>query len=67
MGPMHCDAPNHDAEYERNTELGRRADVAGDVLLDTPPSTWGDLIGLASIVAHEAGHDLDALGERRDQ
>ena len=25
----------------------------------------GDLIGLASIVAHEAGHDLDALGERR--
>jgi hypothetical protein len=23
------------------------------------------MIGLASIVAHEAGHDLDALGARR--
>ena len=28
--------------------------------------TLGDLIGLASIVAHEAGHDLDALGARTD-
>ena len=61
---MTFDAPNHDATYEHNTDLGRQADVAGDVLLDTPPSTWGDMIGLASIVAHEAGHDLDALGER---
>ena len=45
--------------------LADQADVAGDVVLDTPPTTWGDLIGLASIVAHEAGHDLDALGARR--
>jgi hypothetical protein len=65
LGPMKPDAPNHDAVYEYNTDLGRQADVAGDVVLDTPPTTWGDLIGLASIVAHEAGHDLDALGERR--
>jgi hypothetical protein len=35
------------------------------VVFDTPPTTWGDLIGLASMVAHEAGHDLDALGARR--
>jgi hypothetical protein len=65
MGPMKPDAPRHDAVYEYDTKLGRQADVAGDVVLDTSPTTWGDLIGLASIVAHEAGHDLDALGERR--
>jgi hypothetical protein len=65
MGPLTFDAPNHDVEYERNTELGRQADVAGDVVLNTPPTTWGDIIGLASMVAHEAGHDLDALGPRR--
>jgi hypothetical protein len=65
MGPLTFDAPNHDVEYERNAELGRQADVAGDVLLNTPPTTWGNLVGLASIVAHEAGHDLDALGPRR--
>jgi hypothetical protein len=65
MVPLTFDAPNHDVEYERNTELGRQADVAGDVVLNTPPTTWGDIVGLASIVAHEAGHDLDALGPRR--
>jgi hypothetical protein len=65
IGPLTFDAPNHDVEYERNIDLGRQADVAGEVLLATPPTTWGDMIGLASIVAHEAGHDLDALGARR--
>jgi hypothetical protein len=55
MGPMECVAPNCDATYEYNIDLGRQADVVGDVVLDTPPTTWGDLIGLASIVAHEAG------------
>jgi hypothetical protein len=65
MGPLHPAAPNHDAVYGYDTELGRQADVAGEVLLNTPPTTWGDLVELASVVAHEAGHDLDALGERR--
>jgi hypothetical protein len=65
LGPMAGDAPEMLAMEEYNAALGRQADVAGDVLLDTPPSTWGDLIGLASIVAHEAGHDLEALGSRR--
>jgi hypothetical protein len=51
--------------YEFDTKLGREADVAGEVMLDTTPTTWGDLVGIASIVAHEAGHDLDALGPRR--
>ena len=55
----------HDQVYEYDTQLGCQSDVAGEVVLDTPPTTWGDLIGLASIVAHEAGHDLDALGARR--
>jgi hypothetical protein len=64
-GPMEFDAPNHDAAEARASELSGQADAAGDVLLDTAPATWGDLIGLASIVAHEAGHDLDALGPRR--
>ena len=65
LGPMKPDAPRHDEVYEYDTQLGCQADVAGDVVLDTPPTTWGDMIGLASIVAHEAGHDLDALGSRR--
>jgi hypothetical protein len=65
LGPMAGDAPEMLAMEEYNAALGRQADVAGDVLLNTPPSTWGDLIGLASIVAHEAGHDLEALGSRR--
>jgi hypothetical protein len=65
LGPTKPDAPRHDEVYEHDTQLGCQADVAGDVVLDTPPTTWGDLIGLASIAAHEAGHDLDALGPRR--
>jgi hypothetical protein len=65
LGPLAGDAPEMQAMEEHNAALGRQADVAGGVLLDTPPSIWGDLTGLASIVAHEAGHDLDALGPRR--
>jgi hypothetical protein len=65
IGPMSFGAPDHDSEYERSTELSRQHDVAGEVVLDRAPTTWGDIIGLASLVAHEAGHDLDALGERR--
>ena len=67
LGPLAFDAPDHDIEEERGAELSRQADDAGDVVLDTPPTTWGDLIGLASIVAHEAGHDLDALWCALDQ
>jgi hypothetical protein len=44
--------------------LSNRVDEIGDVILEKPAETWGDLVGLASIVAHEAGHDLDALGAR---
>jgi hypothetical protein len=65
VGPMHSTAPNYEAEYERSSELSDQVDKAAHVILDTPAETWGDMIGLASIVAHEAGHDLDALGARR--
>ena len=64
-GPMKSDASNFAEVEEYNIRLGREADVAGDLVLHTPPTMWGDLIGLASVVAHEAGHDLDALGPRR--
>ena len=68
LGPLHCDAPDRDPEYQRSTELSRLTDVAGDVVLATPAETWGDLVGLASIVAHEEGHDLDAIaGARLDR
>jgi hypothetical protein len=65
VGPMRHTEPNYEAEYQRSTELSNRVDEVGAVILETPIETWGDLIGLASIVAHEAGHDLDALGDRR--
>jgi hypothetical protein len=65
VGPMRHTEPNYEAEYQRSTELSNRVDEVGAVILDAPAETWGDLIGLASIVAHEAGHDLDALGARR--
>jgi hypothetical protein len=65
IGPLQFGAPSHDSEYTRNTELGHASDVAGDVVLNTTPTTWGDIIGLASMVAHEEGHDLDSLGPRR--
>jgi hypothetical protein len=62
---MHSTAPNYEAEYERSSELSDQVDKVAHVILDTPAETWGDMIGLASIVKHEAGHDLDALGARR--
>lgn len=65
MGPMHCDAPDHDPEYKRSADLSSQTDAAGEVVLQTPADTWGDLVGLASIIAHEEGHDLDALGDVR--
>jgi hypothetical protein len=65
VGPMRHTEPNYEAEYQRSTELSNRVDEVGAVILETPAVTWGDLVGLASIVAHEAGHDLDALGPRR--
>jgi hypothetical protein len=65
IGPMAFDAADHDREYQRSTELSNQTDVAGDVVLKTHAETWGDLVGLASIVAHEEGHDLDALGDVR--
>jgi hypothetical protein len=65
VGPMHSTAPNYEAEYERSSELSDQVDKVAHFILDTPAETWGDMIGLASIVAHEAGHDLDALGPRR--
>jgi hypothetical protein len=65
VGPMRHTEPNYEAEYQRSTELSNRVDEVGAVILETPVVTWGDLVGLASIVAHEAGHDLDALGPRR--
>jgi hypothetical protein len=67
VGPMHHTEPTHDAEYQRSAELSDRVDEAGAVILETPAETWGDLVGLASIVAHEEGHDLDALGNVRDR
>jgi hypothetical protein len=65
VGPMRHTEPNYETEYQRSTELSNLVDEVGVVILETPTETWGDLIGLASIVAHEAGHDLDALGDRR--
>jgi hypothetical protein len=65
VGPMHHTEPTHDAEYQRSAELSDRVDEAGAVILETPAETWGDLVGLASIVAHEEGHDLDAIGDVR--
>jgi hypothetical protein len=65
LGPLRNDAPDHDPEYQRSTELSRLTEVAGDIVLEAPAVTWGDLVGLASIVAHEEGHDLDALGDVR--
>ena len=41
LGPLAFDAPNHDVEYERGAELGKQADVAGDVVLDTPAVDMG--------------------------
>jgi hypothetical protein len=65
LGPLRNDAPDHDPEYLRSTELSRQTDVAGNVVLEAPADSWGDLVGLASIVAHEDGHDLDAIGDVR--
>ena len=54
VGPMRDTDPNYEAEYQRNTDLSDRVDEIGAVILDTSAETWGDLVGLASIVAHEA-------------
>lgn len=66
LGPLSPNAPDHDPEYLKSTELSDQTDEAGDVVLETTAETWGDLVGLASIVAHEEGHDLDALGDIRN-
>jgi hypothetical protein len=65
LGPLRNDAPDHDPEYQRSTELSRLTEVDGDIVLETPAETWADLVGLASIIAHEEGHDLDAIGDVR--
>ena len=63
VGPMRPTEPNYAAEYRLSTDLSNQVDEIGDVILDTPAETWGDLVGLASIILHEAGHDLDAIGD----
>jgi hypothetical protein len=65
LGPLPDNAPDDHPEWVRNAALSNEVEVAAAPILQGPVDTWGDIVGLASIVVHEQGHDLDALGERK--
>jgi hypothetical protein len=63
LGPLPDTTPDNHPEWVRNGELSNEVDAAATPILQGSAETWGDLVGLASIVMHEEGVDLDALGE----
>jgi hypothetical protein len=65
LGPLPDTAPDNHPEWVRNGELSGEVDAAAAPILQGPAETWGDIVGLASIILHEEGHDLDALGARQ--
>jgi hypothetical protein len=65
LGPLPDNAPDDHPEWVRNAALSNEVDAAATPILQAPAETWGDIVGLASIVVHEQGHDLDALGGRK--
>lgn len=66
LGPLPDDAPDNHPALIKSAELSNQVDAAGARILRSPAETWGDLVGLASIIAHEDGHDLDVLGDLRN-
>ena len=50
LGPLPDNAPDDHPEWVRNAALSNEVDAAAIPILRGPAETWGDIVGLASIV-----------------